>query len=46
MSDIFQVGLDANRANYAPLTPLAFLDWSADVYPGRLAVVHGGRRFT
>jgi fatty-acyl-CoA synthase len=46
VSDIFHVGLDANRANYAPLTPLAFLDWSADVYPDRLAVVHGPRRFT
>jgi fatty-acyl-CoA synthase len=46
VGDIFQAGLDANRANYAPLTPLVFLDWSADVYPGRLAVVHGGRRFT
>jgi fatty-acyl-CoA synthase len=25
---------------------LVFLDWSADVYPERAAVVHGGRRFT
>ena len=43
---MYQVGLEANAANYAPLTPLVFLDWSADVYPDRLAVVHGGRRFT
>ena len=46
MSDLYQVGLDANAANYAPLTPLAFLDWSADVFPERLAVVHGQRRFS
>ena len=46
MGDIYLTGLDANAANYAPLTPLVFLDWSADVYPDRLAVVHGGRRFT
>ena len=46
MSDLYVTGLDANTANYAPLTPLVFLDWSADVYPERLAVVHGGRRFT
>ena len=46
MSDLYVTGLDANAANYAPLTPLAFLDWSADVYPDRLAVVHGARRFT
>ena len=46
MSDLYVTGLEANAANYAPLTPLTFLDWSADVYPDRLAVVHGGRRFT
>ena len=46
MSDLYVTGLDATAANYAPLTPLAFLDWSADVYPDRLAVVHGARRFT
>jgi fatty-acyl-CoA synthase len=46
VSDLYVTGLDANAANYAPLTPLVFLDWSADVYPERLAVVHGGRRFT
>jgi fatty-acyl-CoA synthase len=46
VSDMYSTGLEANAANYAALTPLAFLDWSADVYPGRLAVVHGSRRFT
>ena len=46
MGDIYLTGLDANAANHAPLTPLVLLDWSADVYPGRLAVVHGRRRFT
>jgi fatty-acyl-CoA synthase len=34
------------EANFAALTPLVFLDWAADVYPDRLAVVHGARRFT
>jgi fatty-acyl-CoA synthase len=38
--------LDRNRANFAPLTPLTFLDWSAHVYPERAAVIHGARRFT
>jgi fatty-acyl-CoA synthase len=46
VGDLYTAGLDANGANYAPLTPLVFLDWSADVYPERAAVVHGGRRFT
>jgi fatty-acyl-CoA synthase len=46
VSDLYITGLEANAANYAPLTPLTFLDWSADVYPDRPAVVHGSRRFT
>jgi fatty-acyl-CoA synthase len=46
VTDLYVTGLDATSANYAPLTPLAFLDWSADVYPDRLAVVHGDRRYT
>jgi fatty-acyl-CoA synthase len=39
-------GLDKNPANYVPLTPLSFLERSAYIYPNRLAVVHGERRFT
>ena len=42
----YSVDLDRNRANYAPLTPLTFIEWSAAVYPDRIAVVHGARRFT
>ena len=38
--------LEKNPANYAPLTPIAFLERSASVYPDRLAVVHGKRRYT
>ena len=40
----FEQDLDKNSANYAPLTPLQFLERSASVYPNRLAVVHGARR--
>jgi len=42
----YAVGLDRNAANFAPLTPLTFLEWSAYTYPKRVAVVHGERRFT
>ena len=42
----FEVGLGRRTANFAPLTPLVFLDWSADVYPEHLAVVHGARRYS
>jgi fatty-acyl-CoA synthase len=33
-------------ANHVPLSPLSFLLRSARVYPGRVAVIHGARRFT
>jgi fatty-acyl-CoA synthase len=42
----YAVDLDRNAANYAALTPLTFLEWSAYTYPERLAVVHAERRFT
>ena len=42
----YDVGLDKNPANYAPLTPLSFIAWSARVCPDRLAVIHGERRFS
>ncbi len=38
--------LDRNDANWAALTPLTFLERSADVYPHRTAVVHGSLRYT
>jgi fatty-acyl-CoA synthase len=39
-------GLDKNAANYAPLTPVTFIERAAAVYPDRLAVVHGDYRAT
>jgi len=42
---LYDVGLDKNAANFAPLTPLTFLAWSARVFPNRPAVIHGERRF-
>ncbi|MFY9314735.1 MAG: acyl-CoA synthetase [Burkholderiales bacterium] len=42
----FEMDLDRNPANYAPLTPLQFLERAAQVYPQRVAVIHGARRFT
>jgi fatty-acyl-CoA synthase len=44
--NIYDLDLDKNDANHAPLTPLTFLAWTAEVYPERLAVVHGTRRLT
>jgi non-ribosomal peptide synthetase component F len=42
----YESGLDKNAANYVPLTPISFLLRSASVYPNRLAVVHGDRRYS
>ena len=33
--------LPQNAANYAPLTPLSFLERASEVYPGKPAVIHG-----
>ena len=38
--------LTKNAANFAALTPLAFLPRAAAVYPNKLAVIHGAFRFT
>ncbi|MFO1085810.1 MAG: acyl-CoA synthetase [Reyranellaceae bacterium] len=45
-SNIYERDLDKTAANYAPLTPLQFIERSASVYPDRIAVVHGERRQT
>ena len=41
---IFDQDLPKNAANYAPLTPLSFLERAARVYPDRVSLVHGARR--
>ena len=41
---INEADLTKNRANYAALTPVDFMRRSAEVYPDRLAVLHGGIR--
>src|SRR5712692_7211099 len=44
--DPYEKDLDKNPANYAPLTPLSFLERAAYVYPERISVVHGAQRYT
>jgi fatty-acyl-CoA synthase len=41
MSSIFDQDLPQTPANYAAMSPLSFIERSAQVYPQRLAVVHG-----
>jgi fatty-acyl-CoA synthase len=38
--------LPKNQANYAPLTPLTFIERAAYVFPDKLSVVHGSQRWT
>ncbi|MCP5280370.1 MAG: acyl-CoA synthetase [Rhodoferax sp.] len=44
MTGIFDQDLERNAANHAPLTPLSFIERTAEVYPQRLAIVHGSLR--
>ena len=46
MSPIFDQDLPRNEANFAPLSPLSFIERSALVYPEKLAIVHGTLRQT
>jgi fatty-acyl-CoA synthase len=46
MANIYEQGLDRNSANHTPITPLLFLERSAQVYPNRVAVIHGKLRQT
>jgi fatty-acyl-CoA synthase len=44
MTSIFDQDLPRNEANFAPLSPLSFIERAAEVYPQRLAVIHGDLR--
>ncbi len=46
MGNGYLTGLDRNRANYAPLTPIGFLLRAADVYPNKLSIVYNDLRYT
>lgn len=41
MTSIFDQDLPQTPANYAAISPLSFIERSAQVYPQRLAVIHG-----
>ncbi|MBT9442012.1 MAG: AMP-binding protein, partial [Acidovorax sp.] len=46
MTSIFDQHLPRNEANFAALSPLSFIERTAEVYPDRLAIVHGTLRQT
>ena len=41
----YERDLDRNPANYAPLTPLSFIDRTASIWSEQVSVIHGDRRF-
>jgi fatty-acyl-CoA synthase len=45
-ASIFDRDLAPGPANFAPLTPLGFIERAAAVYPDKPAVIHGDRCFT
>jgi fatty-acyl-CoA synthase len=45
-SSPYAVALERHAANYVALSPLGFIERSAAVFPDRLAVVHGSRRYS
>ena len=44
--NIFEQNLPQRQANFRPLSPISFLQWSAHVYPEKIAVIHGDKNFT
>jgi hypothetical protein len=44
MPSIFDQDLPRTEANFAPMSPLSFLERTAEVYPQHLAIVHGSLR--
>ncbi len=45
-TSIYDMSLEQNHANYSALTPLEFLQRSAEVYPDYLAQIHHEQQFT
>ncbi|WP_404299777.1 acyl-CoA synthetase [Alicycliphilus denitrificans] len=43
---MYDQDLPRNEANHAPLSPLSFIERTAEIYPERLAIVHGELRQT
>ena len=46
MTSAYDQHLPRTPANFAPLSPLGFLERAAEIYPERLAIVHGAQRQT
>ena len=45
MTSIFDQGLDKNIANFVALSPVSFVERSAEIFGDLPAVIHGERRY-
>ncbi|MDH3231994.1 MAG: AMP-binding protein, partial [Alphaproteobacteria bacterium] len=45
-TSIYDSGLDKVPANFQPLTPLTLIERAAGIFPDRVAVIHGERRYS
>jgi len=45
-ASIYDQGLDKGPANYAPLSPIGFLERAAGIFPDKTAIIHGDMRFS
>ncbi len=46
MNGIYDIGLDRTAANFVALSPVSFVERSAEVFGDLPAVIHGARRYT
>ncbi|MCH2546314.1 MAG: acyl-CoA synthetase [Alphaproteobacteria bacterium] len=44
--NIYDMALPQNKANFIALTPLQFIERTAQIYPDRTSVIHGDKQFT
>src|SRR5262249_3519768 len=45
-TSIYDHDLDRGAANFAPLSPLTFLERAASIWPRKVAIIHGNQRYT
>ncbi len=45
-TNIFEIGLDQNTANFTALSPISFIARTAFTYPDQCSIIHGPKRFT
>jgi len=45
-TSIYENGLGKVPANFIPQTPLGFLSWATHVYPEKVAVIHGNKKYS